>query len=260
MGFTSGFTGGVTLTLGVAYLTVLAHQRNREQQAAVLRRQTLLLSGLYDPLPPVLPPTRTEMAAKERAQVIETAKDRWNSEVEGAVRWAQNNDWEGVRLGFERTLAQLWSNAFGKPGNEVAKGEKKAEAVAREIRGEARREKESLVPAAKNAYANTKARSVEALDKTEDKAQEAKGSLFGALAKGVEKGKEAFGKAKDAVSTAEDKVMDKVDDKLEGLSPVEKALNQRYQKSRGNEKTVEELLRERYLPVDKQDHTNLKAL
>ena len=32
---------------------------------------------------------------------METWKDGWNREVEGAVRWCQGFDWRGVREGVE---------------------------------------------------------------------------------------------------------------------------------------------------------------
>lgn len=32
---------------------------------------------------------------------METWKDRWNGEVEGAVRWVQRFDWRRVREGLE---------------------------------------------------------------------------------------------------------------------------------------------------------------
>ncbi|TGJ88687.1 hypothetical protein E0Z10_g76 [Xylaria hypoxylon] len=225
MGFTTGFTGGVTLTLGVAYLTLLAHQRNREQQAAILRQQTYLLSGVIDPLPPALPPTRAEIAAVERASLTEAAKDRWNSEIEHAVRWAQTKDWSEVREGVETAVSRLWARGLGEAREGTEKGE------------------ESVATAAKSAYADAKAKSAEIASKTEDKAEkkvgEAKNTVFGAIGKGIEKGQQFLSKTKSAVVRPEEKVDPT-------SSPVEKALQQRYEKPSGSNQTAEEALAARY--------------
>ncbi|KAH7026287.1 uncharacterized protein B0I36DRAFT_352173 [Microdochium trichocladiopsis] len=249
MGFTTGFTGGVTLTLGLAYLTVVTHQRNREQQAALLRQQTILLRGAIDPQPPVLPPTRTEVAAIERANFVESAKDRWNAEIEGAVRWAQTKDWDEVREGVETALGRLWNRATG--GQNVGEV---IDARAQQAAGIVRNDAAGVAAAAKSAYADAKA-------KTEDKADAAKGSIFSAIGKSVQR-------AKQAVVGAEQKV----EQELSSSSPlsssatapdaVEKALRQRFEKPSGEEvtKTVEEALAERYRPVDQRDNTKLRAL
>ncbi|KAI0440229.1 hypothetical protein F4803DRAFT_485103 [Xylaria telfairii] len=255
MGFTTGFTGGVTLTLGVAYLTLLAHQRNREQQAAVLRRQTYLLSSVVDPLPPALPPTRAELAAFDRANLAEAAKDRWNAEIENAVRWAQTKDWTEVREGVETAVGRLWARALG----QAQEGEGKRAAVARDLikqsSEDASNQSNSVSTAAKSAYADAKARSSEVASKTEAKAEEAKGSVLSAIGKGIEKGKEVLGMAKSAVVSVEGKA----DEAAPTLSPVEKALQQRYEKPSESKQTVEEILAARYAPADQQDNNKLKA-
>ncbi|KAI0434294.1 hypothetical protein F5Y09DRAFT_296546 [Xylaria sp. FL1042] len=261
MGFTTGFTGGVTLTLGVAYLTLLAHQRNREHQAAILRQQTYLLSGVVDPLPPVLPPTRLEAAVAERANFTEAAKDRWNAEIEGAVRWAQTKDWSEVREGVETAISRLWARGLSEVREEAEEGEEDGTAAARDLsnkaEAEAREKSDSVAAAAKSAYADAKAKSAEltseAEKKTGEKADEAKGSILGAIGKGIEKGREAFGKTKSAVVGAEEKADLTV-------SPVEKALQQRYEGPGELDQTVEEALAARYTPIDEKDNTDLKGL
>ncbi|KAI1133400.1 hypothetical protein F5Y10DRAFT_228961 [Nemania abortiva] len=241
MGFTTGFTGGVTLTLGITYLTLLAHQRNREQQAAILRQQTYLLSSIVDPLPPTLPPTRAELAATERANFTEAAKDRWNAEVENAVRWAQSKDWTEVREDAEAALGRLWARALGKTQEDNEKG--------------AREKNDSVAAAAKSAYADAKAKSAELASETEKKAEEkaegAKDTILGAIGKGLQKGKEVFSSAKSAAG---------VEEKAETtLSPVEKALQERYEKPSESKQTVEEILAARYAPTDQKDNATLKA-
>ncbi|KAI1442680.1 hypothetical protein F5Y02DRAFT_240506 [Annulohypoxylon stygium] len=239
MGFTTGFTGGVTLTLSIAYLTVLAHQRSREHQAAVLRQQTYLLSSIIDPLPPALPPTRAEIAAAERAHFTEKAKDRWNTEVEGAVRWAQSKDWDEVREDAEAALSRLWAKAFSEAQEQVEKDQRKADVV------DSKEKATSIASAAKNAFTNAKTKSSEAVNKTEEKAEKTKGSIFGAIASG-------FSKAKSAVVGSSEKV----EEVSSQLSAEEKALNQRYQKSTGLERSKEEVLAARY---NQQSSTQLKA-
>ncbi|KAI1389476.1 uncharacterized protein F4822DRAFT_427824 [Hypoxylon trugodes] len=185
MGFTTGFTGGVTLTLSIAYLTVLAHQKNREHQSAILRQQTRLISGIIDPLPPTLPPTRAELAAAERANLIERAKDRWNAEIEGAVKWAQNKDWEEVREDAEFALARLWAKASG---GEVPE---KVERDTKDIVARTKSDVGSVAAAAKGAYADAKAKGSEVAAKTEEKAEQTRGSILGSIASVFRWGKEA---------------------------------------------------------------------
>ncbi|KAI0012240.1 hypothetical protein F4779DRAFT_568927 [Xylariaceae sp. FL0662B] len=260
MGFTTGFTGGVTLTLSIAYLTVLAHQRNRQAQAAILRQQTYLLSEILDPLPPALPPTRAELAAAKRANLIDTAKNRWNADVEGAVRCAQTRDWDEVREGVETAIGRLWASAFGRALDEAEKGEQNGASVAQEVKAETNRKLDQgkaiasektagVTAAAKSAYADAKARGAEAVNKTEEKAEEAKGSVWGAIGKGVEKAKSAVGLSEQEVEFQPDA----------NLSPVERALYQRYHPSSNMDQSVEDLLAARYAPVNQKDDTQLKA-
>jgi altered-inheritance-of-mitochondria protein 5 len=262
----------VTLTLSLAYLTVLAHQRNRERQSAILRANTTVISGLTDPLPPVHLPTRSEIAARQRENFVELAKDRWNAEVEGAVRWAQETDWHEVRVGAETAVGRLWAKAFGNAIEEAEKGEKKAGVLAGQAKEEVKREATSalaktksvasekaggVAAAAKSAYADAKVRGTEAVEKSEQKAEAAKGSIFSAVGRGIEKGKEALGIVKDKAIGAEQKLEGKIDAKL---SPVERTLQQRYEKPSGVNQTVEQALAERYTPIDKRDNAVLRGV
>ncbi|KAK7220582.1 hypothetical protein V2G26_008585 [Clonostachys chloroleuca] len=259
MGFASGFTGGVALTLSVAYLSVLAHQRNREQQGASLRAQAIAIHGLIDPLPAPLPPTRSEVAAAQRLSSIEVAKDRWNYEVENAVRWVQRSDWSEIREGVEDGIANLWANAFGEAPAEGAQT----------VNAKAVEAGEGVAAAAQNAYtkAAAQARSVEqaAEDKilearlranrqavkvetaVKEKASEAKGVLASAIEAGKEKANALLGRVEaEAESEA---------------SPVAKALEQRYAQPEAKvNKTVAEVLRERYTPFDERDNTLLRGV
>lgn len=80
----------------------------------MLRSQTRVLNALsntpnppsrHDPANDVLyPPSRAEIALRRKGHFIETAKDRWNAEIENAVRWAQTKDWDAVREDAEARI------------------------------------------------------------------------------------------------------------------------------------------------------------
>jgi altered-inheritance-of-mitochondria protein 5 len=58
--------------------------------------------------------------------LVETAKDRWNAEIENAVRWAQRTDWNEVREGVEGAAARLLGTGLNKSREEIEEAEKKA--------------------------------------------------------------------------------------------------------------------------------------
>jgi len=116
----------VTLTLGLAYLTVLAHERNRKAQAEALRSQSRVLNSLLDPTPLPPPQTRAELTREERSTLVETAKDRWNDEVENAVRWVQRTDWNDVREGMEGAVARLLGGGLQKSREGIEQAEREA--------------------------------------------------------------------------------------------------------------------------------------
>ncbi|KAF7549827.1 hypothetical protein G7046_g8218 [Stylonectria norvegica] len=216
MGFTTGFTGGVTLTLSVAYLSVLAHQRNREQQGQILRHQALVLQGLVDPFPPLPPPSRSEVAAAQRANTVEVAKDRWNHEVENAVRWVQHTDWVQVRERLEDSASRLWGGSSAEASAEQAK--RKIAPLLNEATASLDETSTSVAAAARGAFDKVKA--------------EGKGIIAATR----EKAKEAVGKA---VGIAEEAT-------LPTLSPVERALQQRYERPEAKvNPTVADALKER---------------
>lgn len=124
----------MTLVLGISYLSLQAHRRTRERQAETLRANTYILNSLSY-IPATAPPPRTvaeELALLEQQQELlaraeskrrnlsasnegffDKAKDRWNSEIEGAVRWAANTDWASVRQDAEVAASRLWAHASG---------------------------------------------------------------------------------------------------------------------------------------------------
>ncbi|KAJ4365258.1 hypothetical protein N0V83_008877 [Neocucurbitaria cava] len=103
MGFTTGFLGGVTLTSAVLYLTISLHTQNRIQQAALLRQQRAVLTGFYEPKVQEPEPTSREVPVG----LAEMAKDRWNRQLESAVRGLYNTDWRRLRESAEDRVSAV---------------------------------------------------------------------------------------------------------------------------------------------------------
>ena len=329
------------MTLGVAYLTVLAHERNRASQGHALRTQSRVLTSLLEPTPLPPPQTRAELAREERSTLVEAAKDRWNNEVENAVRWVQRTDWDDVRVGMEGTIARLIGGGLEKSREGIDSAEQAAGPIAREAiekskeaagrraehvglatdraATEARRlgheskiEADKLAASAKEQAFKAGAKSVELKDAAKDQASKlvtsaqeqasragekagelkdvtkaqargtaadaktqahaaadsvrksggtidaARGAVRDVISSGIEKGKEALGKAQVALGAAENKVGSSLP--ATGLSSVEKALHERYEKPDGLGKSVEEVLEERYKPIDARDNTVLRGV
>ncbi|KAH8685658.1 hypothetical protein BGZ60DRAFT_364605 [Tricladium varicosporioides] len=276
MGFTTGFTGGVTLTLGLAYLTVLAHERNRQAQASSLRSQSRVLTSLLEPTPLPPPQSRAELAREERSTLVEAAKDRWNEEVENAVRWVQRTDWGDVREGMEGAVARLMGKGLGKSKEGVEEAEKVAipkvqEAVDRskvaaksardQVTVEVDRVADATKAKAQRVAADADAGAHEAIRRNGGTIDAARGAVRDAVSKGIEKGKDVIGKAQAYVSLAEERIESKGQSSaISHSKAVEKALHERYEQPKIQEKTVEETLEERYKPIDQRDNTSLRGV
>ncbi|KAG9234402.1 hypothetical protein BJ875DRAFT_16283 [Amylocarpus encephaloides] len=314
MGFTSSFTGGVTLTLGLAYLTVLTHERNRQAQASALRSQSRLLQSLLEPTPIPLPQTRAELAREERSTLVEAAKDRWNDEVENAVRWVQKTNWDEVRENMEGSVARLLGVGHEKSREGVEAAGKNASPIAQQALERSRaaakdaaehaavtidktaggaqrlgldakdnlatakdkavelaKEKSTLVgertgefkDAAKSrtdravADAKTGAQSAaNSIQRSGGTVDAVRGAVREAVSKGIEKGKEALGKAEEKLESVGSKLIPTSSES----SAVEKALHERYQKPDALKKSAEEILAERYKPIDSRDNTVLRGV
>lgn len=76
----------------------------------MLRQQSLILKNVIEP--PALEPPST--AREARVSVVESAKDRWNSEIEGLVKKAQTTDWNEVGGRVSDGVASLWNKATEK--------------------------------------------------------------------------------------------------------------------------------------------------
>ncbi|KAK7737962.1 hypothetical protein SLS53_006340 [Cytospora paraplurivora] len=278
MGFTTGFTGGVTLVLGISYLTLQSHRRTRERQAETLRANAYVLNSLSY-VPATAPPPKTiaeEIALLEQQQellaraerqqnrgvrgaltrdgadsFLEKAKEKWNSEIEGAVRWATTKDWIAAREDAEDTAARIWARATG--------GEQPAQTAGRAGGLIAERAAAATV-AARGAAEHASARTGEVAHERAAEVKEAATSIW---ERGFRKSKEVAGKAKQAVERAEQIVQDKALEfkAAEADSSVERVLQQRYEGKDGVfSKSVEELLEERYKPMVEQDNSKLRGL
>jgi altered-inheritance-of-mitochondria protein 5 len=250
------------LTLGIAYLTVYAHERNRTNQALALRSQARVLNGLLEPIPEPPRLTRAELAREERSTFIEASKDRWNNEIEHAVRWVQNKDWSEVRESLEDQVARLWGKEIQRSRDVIQRSEDQARPRVQEAvdRSRVAATEGAHSAAAGVEHAGVKAR--EAADLASVKSKQAAdyagrtgGAVRGAVQKGIEKGKEVATAVGAALTTAKDDIKGAIE-----LSEVEKALQQRYVGSSSIDQTVEEALAERYTPIDKRDNSVLRGV
>lgn len=109
MGFTTGLLGGFTLTTTLIYLSLNIHSHNRIQQAGLLQQQALILNNIVNPLPPTPPVTSRTL----QGGLWDTAKNRWNHELENNVRKLYNTDWAAVRDKIETGAGRLWRRLEG---------------------------------------------------------------------------------------------------------------------------------------------------
>lgn len=248
----------MTLVLGAAYLTLQAHQRTRAQQAETLRAQAYILNSLsYVPASAPKPKTIAEELAlleyqqellaaaeqkrrhrfgdAERETFLQRAKDRWNAEVEGAVRWATNKDWIAAREDAEFAAANVWARITG--------GEPPAQI--------ARRTRDVVSEQASVAAGQARDTGLWASDVARLKAEETKEAAGSIWERGFRKSKEAVGRAKAAVGMAEDKVAAAVAEVTTPKSEAERVIQQRYE-SKPDEvlsRSAEEVLADRYKPI-----------
>jgi MICOS complex subunit MIC12 len=85
-----------------------------------------VLTNLLEPSPIPPPQSRAELAREERSSLTETLKDRWNGEVENAVRRVQRTDWGEVREGMEGAVARLFGSGLQKSREGIDEVEKQA--------------------------------------------------------------------------------------------------------------------------------------
>lgn len=145
------------------------------------------------------------------------------------MRWVQRTDWVEVREGLEGTASRLWGRAFGSPSEGA---ESTIKPIVKEEAARLGEASGKVAAAAKSAFQKVKAESKEfahaALDHSKDK---------------------------ENVDIAQE------DGSVSVLTPVERALQQRFVKPDAAPKqTVEEVLEQRYTPMDKRDNTQLRGV
>ncbi|KAK4131334.1 hypothetical protein BT67DRAFT_486244 [Trichocladium antarcticum] len=245
------------------------------------------------------PERGADAARRPVSSFFETAKARWNAEVLGAARWAQTRDWAAARERGEHGLARLLGVELSRervvvedevhverrpvvapppPAQEevvglaeVVEGVRgRAAEAGRAVRDRTVLAVEGAREAAREAAARGEAQRKGVVEKGVEGAKEA-GEVVsrgveeakGAVARGMEKAHDLAGKAKAALHLAEEKVESRLDAKLLHLSDVERALQERYDSALREERlkrSAEEVLRERYLPLDKRDTSRLRWL
>ncbi|KAK4244907.1 hypothetical protein C7999DRAFT_16862 [Corynascus novoguineensis] len=244
-----------------------------------------LPDGTYRPRESLEQYRREEVAGDAKpgaTSLIETAKTRWNSEVLSAVRWVQGKDWARVREGAEDGLARLLGVELSR---EPVTVEEVVAVSSPSLRdryqqyqiGEQRRQQLQQQEAAHRVSdALHHARDTTALvaramrDEAKEVVSEAREVVAvgvqeakGAVERGVEKAHDLVEKTKAAVHLAEDRAGAKMESKLLHMSDIEKALAERYDSARREERmkrSVEEVLEERYLPLEKRDNSRLRGL
>lgn len=185
----------MTVTLGIAYLTVLAHERNRNAQGANLRTQTSLLNTLLlsDPSLAYSDPD-AETGRTSRATLVETAKDRWNAEIQNAVRWVQGAEWGNMKEGMEGAVAKALGTGLEKSREEIQLAEDKAGPIAREaierVRDGAKMGFDGSRVAAERAAARALSATSERESKFEGKTEHGLENASEVWKKGVEKSHE----------------------------------------------------------------------
>jgi altered-inheritance-of-mitochondria protein 5 len=100
--------GGFTLTSAVLYLSIHLHAQNRARQSELLSQQSRIIHGIITPQPPAPPKHERHV----QAGLLETAKDKWNKELEENVRRLQSYDWTGAFERVEENVGGAIKRAF----------------------------------------------------------------------------------------------------------------------------------------------------
>ncbi|KAL2167609.1 hypothetical protein VTG60DRAFT_1045 [Thermothelomyces hinnuleus] len=217
---------------------------------------------------------------------IETAKTRWNSEILSAVRWAQNKDWSRVREQAEDKVAALLGLELSREPVTVEEVVAVSPPAVRQhhyhpdqqhqpqIHHQQQAEHEEAVRRARDSLHHARDTTVAVAQAMRDEAKEIVSEAREVVAagvhearvaveKGVEKTHDLVERTKAAVHLAEERAESKAYAKMLPVSDIEKALAERYDSARREERmkrSVEEVLRERYLPLDKRDNSRLRGL
>lgn len=171
----------------------------------------------------------------------------------------------------EKQAGPRVQEAVDKSRAAARKGADHAESKADKLAANAKTGAQDAGLAARNVWNRGVEKSHDLADKTEKSSKEAlssgagtvdvaRGAVRGAISRGIEKGKEAVGKAQAAVGIATESAESKAQSTVFGVSEVEKALHERYDKPDGLDKGIDEALAERYKPIDSRDNTVLRGV
>jgi altered-inheritance-of-mitochondria protein 5 len=214
------------------------------------------------------------------ASFVETAKTKWNNEVLSAVHWAQSKDWGAVREEAEEGVARLLGVELSRepvPVRETAPLAPPTPRAPESSPAELEARRQDAAAAAHRvgeALQQARDKAVVVAQAMRDEAKQIVSEAREAAARGVERAEEAASRGREkahelaertkaAVYLAEEKAETKMDAKLLRVSDVEKALAERYDSARREERmkrSVEEVLRERYIPIDKRDNSQLRLV
>ena len=89
---------GAGLTGSILSFALFQHRHNREQQSRLLRQQALLVRSIVDPR--IVSVDDAERITGNRDHPTRKWKDRWNGEVENAVKWCHTLQWDDLRNGI----------------------------------------------------------------------------------------------------------------------------------------------------------------
>ncbi|EGS18591.1 uncharacterized protein CTHT_0051960 [Thermochaetoides thermophila DSM 1495] len=328
MGFLAGFAGGATITLAATYLALHTHSQNRLAQATILRSQAATLDSLVPPTDEfelrrrhnasvILPdgtylPRRSLLYSSPDdatavleslrprgptqgpiSKLVESAKERWNAELQGALRWAMETDWQGVREHLEENVARIMGWEVPKTVVEevvVVRRPQQPPQRVQEVEWEERNHEPGLtVQAAALASAKTRAalhdareRAGQAVKEAEravvEEAREVRDKMVREIRRDVkvvqeelrhakEKASGLIHEARERVQIAEDKAEEKLEhkvvEKVLEMTDVQRALAERFDSRLREERmnrSVEEVLRERYAPIGQRDNGRLRGL
>ena len=98
------------MTASILYLSITLHRQNRQAQSTLLRQQSFVIGNIIEPQPLAGPPPNRIV----EAGLWETAKDKWNAELERGVRKLYSVDWNDVRESAEESVSALYRRAFEK--------------------------------------------------------------------------------------------------------------------------------------------------
>ncbi len=179
------------------------------------------------------------------------------------MQWVQGKDWGKVRDGAEEGVARLFGVEVSREPVRVDKEEgwgyhpppstPETEAAA--------------AHRVSDALHHARDRTVVVARAMRDEAREVVADAREVVAKGVERGVERahdlVERGKAVVHLAEERAEARAEARLTGASEIEKALAERFDSARREKlmnRSVEQVLQERYIPMDRRDNSELRLI